>query len=173
MIIEIKHRYSGAILFSVEVGSLRAAVEIAVSRNASLENAYLRGANLRGANLENADLRGANLRGANLRDANLENADLGGADLENAYLGGADLGSASVIPAGSPNGWTTVGWLRGGYLSIRVGCRDKRLADARDYWSGTHKRWGARHEIPPALDYIESVARLRGWAVDKPAEDTA
>jgi hypothetical protein len=63
---EIKYRWTGALLFSLEAGSLRLALEAAVKADANL-----RGANLRGADLGGADLRGADLRGANLRGAHL------------------------------------------------------------------------------------------------------
>lgn len=52
---QIQHRVNGQVLFQVEAGDLRSAVEAAVRA----------GANLRGANLGEADLRGANLWGAN------------------------------------------------------------------------------------------------------------
>ncbi len=57
MKVEITHRWSGAVLLSVEAGSLPLALE----------------AGVRGADLWSANLRGADLRGANLRDA--KNAD--------------------------------------------------------------------------------------------------
>ena len=46
MIIEIKHRISGTVLFSVKAESLKLAIEIAVSRDANLRGAYLRDAYL-------------------------------------------------------------------------------------------------------------------------------
>jgi len=99
MKIEIKCRFSGKILFETEAESIRAAVEIAVSKKVILNGANLGGANLedaylRGANLEDAYLRGANLGGANLGDAYLRGANLGGADLGGADLRGANLGDA-------------------------------------------------------------------------------
>ena len=105
MFIEIKHRFSGSVLFSVEIGSLRLALEAAVKAKADLWGANLRGANLRGANLRGADLRGADLRGADLRGADLRGAtcgertwgaDLRGADLWGANLRGADLRGADL-----------------------------------------------------------------------------
>ena len=113
---EIRSRWSGWVLFSLETESLKLAVEAGVKSGANLRAANLRGANLRGANLGaanlrganlgaanlrgadlgGADLRAANLRGADLRDANLRGADLGGADLRGADLGGADLGAANL-----------------------------------------------------------------------------
>jgi hypothetical protein len=126
---EIKHRYSGAVLYSLETDSLKLCVEAAAKsgaylREADLRGAYLRGADLRGAylreaNLREADLGGAYLRGANLggadlrkanlreanlveaylRKANLGGANLGGADLGEAYLRGANLRGASLVEA--------------------------------------------------------------------------
>ena len=81
MIFEIKHRYSGAVLFSLETKSMRLCVEAAVGSSADL----------RGANLSGADLRGANLCDANLCRANLCDANLSGSNLYGAYLYGADL----------------------------------------------------------------------------------
>ena len=64
MKIEIKHRFSGAVLFAIETDSMRLAVEAAVK-----SGAYLGGANLGGADLGGANLGGANLGGADLRGA--------------------------------------------------------------------------------------------------------
>jgi hypothetical protein len=106
---EIKHRFTGSVLFSLETDSLKLCVEAAVKaktdlrgadlRDANLRDANLRDANLRGANLRDANLRGANLRGAdlrdaNLRDANLRDANLRGANLRDANLRGANLRGA-------------------------------------------------------------------------------
>ena len=71
---EIKHRFGGAVLFAVEAGSFKLAVELAVKS---------------GAYLSGADLSGAYLSGAYLYGADLSGADLYGADLSRAYLSGA------------------------------------------------------------------------------------
>ena len=76
---EIKHRWSGAVLFAGRFGSLRLCVKAAVVAGADLRGADLRGADLRGAYLRGADLIGADLRGADLIGANLSGADLIGA----------------------------------------------------------------------------------------------
>jgi hypothetical protein len=94
--IEIKHRYSGSVLFSADAATLAACLALALAAGADLGGANLRGANLRGANLGDADLRGADLRGANLGDADLGDADLRGANLRGANLGGANLGGANL-----------------------------------------------------------------------------
>lgn len=49
-------------------------------------------------------------------------------------------------------------WQRGG-LRVRVGCRDMALAEGRTYWA--HKP--DRREVLAALDYVDAVARRRGW----------
>ena len=94
---EIKHRWTGSILFSIETDSLKLAVEAAVKSGAYLRGAYLRGAYLRGADLGGAYLGDADLRGAYLWGADLGGADLGDAYLGDAYLGGADLRGAKGI----------------------------------------------------------------------------
>jgi len=73
---EIKHRWSGAVLFSLECDSLKLCVEAAVQSGADLSRA-----DLSRADLSRADLFGANLFGANLSRANLSRANLSGADL--------------------------------------------------------------------------------------------
>jgi hypothetical protein len=103
---EIKHRFTGVVLFSLECSLLKLCVETAVMsdadlrdadlRGAYLRGAYLRGAYLRGAYLSDADLRGADLRGADLSGADLSDADLRGADLSDADLRGADLSGADL-----------------------------------------------------------------------------
>lgn len=51
---EIKNWFTGKLLFEIEIenGSLRLALEAAVTARANLEGAYLKGANLKGANLQ-------------------------------------------------------------------------------------------------------------------------
>ena len=134
---------------------------------ANLDGANLAGANLDGANLAGAYLAGAYLARANLDGANLARANLDGANLAGAYLARANLaganfrGVAEVIDAGTPNCWRCVGWRRDGVVRVRVGCHDKTLTEGRDYWRGKDNR----REVMAALDYIESVARARGWIV--------
>ena len=97
--IEIKHRFTGTVLFKAEVGRVKLAVELAVKEKADLRGADLRGANLRGADLSWADLSWADLRGANLSWANLSWANLRGADLRVADLRGANLRGANLSGA--------------------------------------------------------------------------
>ena len=49
-------------------------------------------------------------------------------------------------------------------IMAHVGCRSFSLAEGRAYWSNeTHPKREKRREVLAALDYIEAVARLRGW----------
>ena len=96
---EIKNRFTGKVLFSLECGSLKLCVEAAVEAGADLYGAHLYSADLSGADLYGANLRGADLRGANLRGAYLRGAYLNGADLNGAYLYGAYLYGANLFGA--------------------------------------------------------------------------
>ena len=142
MSIEIKHRWSGKVLYTAEnAQDVRRAVEEARERDANLRDANLRGADLRDANLRGADLRGANLRGADLwdadlRDANLRGADLRGADLRGANLRGADLWDANLRGADLRDADLRDADLRGADLRDDVGDpRHPLHAFRADYWS--------------------------------------
>ena len=110
---EIKHRFSGALLFSLECESLKLCLEAAVKEK---------------ANLRYADLRGANLRGADLRGANLRGADLLGADL--------------VAHIGQLNGWFAWTYLDTKLKEprVQVGCRNFTIAEGREYWADKQDR---------------------------------
>src|SRR5450830_1916343 len=73
MKIEIRNRWSGAVIFTHEAEGATMRDAVLAARNS--------GANLSDADLIDADLRGADLRGANLSGANLSGADLSGANL--------------------------------------------------------------------------------------------
>mgnify|MGYP001167286375 FL=1 len=155
MLYEIKHRLTGAVLFSLECSSLKLCVEAAVKMRA-----YLVGANLGGAYLGGANLGGANLVGADLGGADLVGADLGGANLVGADLVGADLGGADLAAQlGQPNSWYAWTYVRSGFQRVRVGCHDKTIAQGRAYWVGKENR----REVLAALDYAEAIGKLRGW----------
>jgi len=121
MLIEIKHRATGTVLFAhnQDSNTVNTTLELAVKTRtdlsgAYLSRAYLYGANLMDANLPGAnlsraylsgtDLSGANLSGtdlsdANLSDANLSGANLSGTDLSRAYLFDANLSGANLSNA--------------------------------------------------------------------------
>jgi hypothetical protein len=126
MAIEIKNRFTGAVIRTVDAADLCGADLCGADlcdanlRDADLRGADLCGANLRGANLCDANLYGANLCDANLCDANLRGADLCDAnlcdaDLRGANLRGADLCGAKnadlaiaatrILPGGDLIGW--------------------------------------------------------------------
>jgi len=131
--------------------------------DAYLADAYLAGANLAGANLTGANLTRAYLARANLTHANLTRANLAGANLMGAYLAGVNL----VIDLGCPDGWPAYAWLRDGVCMVQVGCRSKTIAEGREYWRGKNDR----REVLVALDSAEAVATLRGWGIERSAED--
>ena len=132
---------------------------------ADLSGANLSGANLRDANLSGADLSGAYLRGADLSDANLSYADLSGAYLRGADLRYANLGTGKIkglYQLGDPDSWYALTYvLETGEQRVRVGCRDKTIAEGRAYWAGKDNR----REVLAALDYAEAIAKLRGWVL--------
>ena len=132
---EIKHRETGAVLFSGDLPAEHDGASASVRLGVAVKLAVK-------------------------ADAYLAGADLAGANLAGAYLAGADLTRAkAVIDAGTPDGWRCVGWVRDGVLRVRVGCRDMAIPEGREYWSGKP----SRREVLAALDYIEATARLRGW----------
>ncbi len=96
---QIRCRFSGAVRFEGEFGSLKLCVEAAVRARADLARANLAGANLARANLARANLAGANLAGANLAGAYLARAYLAGADLARANLADANLADADLARA--------------------------------------------------------------------------
>jgi hypothetical protein len=104
-VIEIKNRYNGDIIKTVDAKRLAEAnlYEADLCRanlcGADLCGANLCGADLCGANLYKADLCGADLCGADLCKANLYKADLCGADLCGADLYKADLCGADLCGA--------------------------------------------------------------------------
>ena len=84
MLIELKSRWDGKVLFSheAEENSVKLTLEMAVKAKVNLSGANLSGADLRGADLRGAYLSGADLSGANLIGAYLRGAILRGANLE-------------------------------------------------------------------------------------------
>jgi uncharacterized protein YjbI with pentapeptide repeats len=96
---EIKHRWSGELLFAIETDSWKLAVEAAVKSGANLSWADLSKADLSWANLSEANLSWANLSWANLSDADLSWANLSWADLSKADLSWADLSKADLSKA--------------------------------------------------------------------------
>jgi len=109
MKIEIKHRVTGAVLFShtQDSNTIRTTLELAVKARTNLISADLSGTDLSGTDLSGANLSGANLSRANLTGVNLSRANLSNANLSGAYLSGTDLSGANLSNAN----------LSGAYLS--------------------------------------------------------
>ena len=143
---EIKHRFSGGILFSLECGSLKICLEAAVESGAYLDGAYLAG-----ANLADAYLAGANLTGAYLAGANLARAYLAGANLTGAYLAGANLARAYLAGANLARAYLAGANLTGAYLA------GANLA--RAYLAGANLT-GAIYDGPPPASKEESIVNL-------------
>ena len=93
---EIKNRFSGELIFTIETGSWRLAIEAAIKSNVDLSSANLLSADLSSADLRSANLSYADLSSADLRYADLRSADLSYADLSYANLRYADLSSADL-----------------------------------------------------------------------------
>jgi len=150
MTFEIKNRFTGDTQFTAEIDC---GEDAAISRKIGLavKCAVKNGANLSGADLSGADLTDADLRGAHLTGADLTDADLSGADLR---------GAKGVVPLGTPDGWTAVGWWSDGKPWVRVGCRNKSLSDGKSYWANKPDR----REVMAALEYFEAVAAIRAEA---------
>ena len=167
---QIKSRWNGHVLFELDNCSQRICLETAVRSGSDLSGADLRGADLSGANLRDADLSGANLRGADLSGADLRGADLYSADLSGANLSGANLGDAKrgdfVIDGDFGILVFSGAYFRWGYIDkatraarIEAGCHFFSLSEGRTYWAGKEDR----RETLAALDYFETVMRIRGW----------
>ena len=110
---EIKHRFSGAVLFSLECESHKVCVEAAVKSRANLAGAYL-------------------------ADANLACAYLAGANLARANLAGAYI----AAQLGHPNGWNAWTYFdtKLNEQRVQVGCQNKTIAEGRAYWQGKADR---------------------------------
>lgn len=111
MLVQIKHRFTLALLGEAEAADTKAGVVALVVAGTNLNGANLfgmdlSGANLRGAkfqstdmrtcNLQRADLTGATMNGADLREADFRQALLQGTDFTDADLRSADLGDVKI-----------------------------------------------------------------------------
>src|SRR3990167_6799792 len=180
MKLELKHKTTNAVLFTLDAKTIKDALENAVKGGAYLGGANLRDANLRGANLGGANLDGANLRGANLDGANLRGADLGDANLEGANLDGANLRGANLGDANLRDANLDGANLRGANLEgakeyvnshdlFLEAVRRLKASDMTAYewsiigaiaihrpcWDTIKKRWGKK--IIPLFDKIAGI----------------
>lgn len=150
---EIKHRYTGTVLYSGGGESLRDVVVAAVSNGGYLSGANLGGADLSGAYLGCADLSGANLSGADLR----------GADLRGANLRGKKLVGARPIlqigPIGSRSDYL-VAYLTDAGVMIRAGCFFDTLDAFREAVEQEHGENEHGREYQAAVAMIEAHASI-------------
>ena len=105
MIYEIKHRWSGAVIFSGDATSIKGALLKTKALGLGLYGADLRSANLYGAHLYGAHLSGADLSGADLYGAHLYGAHLSGADLRSAKGSELAIAQTRILPEGDLIGW--------------------------------------------------------------------
>src|SRR3990167_9547506 len=82
---EIKHRFTCAVMFSLECETMKLCVEAALKHRGS----NLRGSDLSGSDLSGSDLSGSDLSYSNLRGSDLSYSDLRGSDLSYSNLRGA------------------------------------------------------------------------------------
>jgi hypothetical protein len=140
---QIKHQYTGAVLFEGAFDTMRLCVEAAAKSGANLTGANLSGANLSHADLSHAylsraDLSGADLTGANLSRANLTGADLSGADLTGAnLLGGCVATGAPARSATRRDGHEFFLWPTDKGWRICAGCRWFTPGEAWRHWEAT------------------------------------
>ena len=143
MIFEIKHRFSGSVLFSLETESLKLCVEAAVKS----------GANLRGANLDGANLDGAYLRGAHLGGAYLDGANLRGAKL----IG--DRPIIQIFPIGSRGDYLTA-YITDKGPFVKTGCFFGTIEKFKEAVKNTHGNNNHAEEYLAAIALIETHARI-------------
>ena len=138
MKIEIKHRYTGTVLFALETISRKLCVEAAAARKIDLSYSDLSGSDLSysdlsGSNLSYSDLSGSDLRGSDLSDSNLRGSDLSGSDLSGSDLSDSNLSGAKnanyaiactrILPEGELIGWKKVA---GRIVKLRIPADAKR-----------------------------------------------
>ena len=146
---EIKHRYTGAILYAGGGEALRDVVVAAVRSDADLRGAYLRG----------ADLSGADLRGAYL-----SSADLSGAYLSRAVLddGIKLVGLRPILQLGQIGSRSDylVSYLTTEGVMIRAGCFFGALDAFRAACVTTHGDSSHGREYAAAIAMIEAHAAI-------------
>ena len=158
---EIKHYYSGEVLFSLETATLKLCAEAAVKSGAILNGAILNGASLVGASLVGASLDGARLDGAILNGARLDGASLVGASLVGASLvGGERLTGARPIlqigPIGSRSDYLIAYNTHKG-IRLRTGCFFGSVDQFRVKIEQTHNKTQHAADYEAALEFIGKI----------------
>ena len=132
MTIEIKHRYSGKVLYSSDAVSVKAAVAEAIKSGSNLRGSNLSGSNLRGSDLSYSNLSGSDLSYSDLSGSNLSGSDLSGSNLRYSDLRGSDLRDTICLAVtGLPSGMAILtpqptGW------HLRIGCWEGTTTTLRE-----------------------------------------
>ncbi len=101
MKIEIKHRYSGQVIFTHEEDNNTPSITLqaAISANTSLDGAYLSNIRFGALDLTNANLSGIICSGVSFSGSNLKNVNFTDAVIEDSYFNYTDLTSANFTNA--------------------------------------------------------------------------
>ena len=150
MIFDIKHRFNGVILFSLETERLKLCVEAAVKSGAYLGGAYLGGADLGGADLRGADLGGADLGGADLRSADLGGAYLSGAKIRD----GIPVTKAPIQILGLE--WSVTIWDQ----HMQIGCEFHSHDDWRGFSEDDWTRMGGKEALKMKREQFQMLIGL-------------
>ena len=124
MLIEIKRRFSGRVLFSHDVKNNTVRLTLAAAITARID---LRGSDLRGSDLRGSNLSCSNLRGSDLRGSNLSCSDLSGSNLSCSNLSGSNLSCSDLRGSNLRGSNLSCSDLSGSNLS----CSDLRGSDLR------------------------------------------
>ncbi len=136
--IQIKNRYTGAVILEGEYETL---VDL-INANPS--------ANLESANLVRANLESANLESANLYSANLYSAKCGDLFVQNIY---------SIGPIGSRKAYLTVWLFTDGSTQYRAGCFS---GTEQEFIAAVQKRHGDSKHAADYMAAIQLVNVLKG-----------
>ena len=168
MKIQIKSRFSGAVLFEHEAenNTITITVEAAVEARANLDGANLARANLAGANLAGANLDGAYLDGANLDGAYLDGANLAGAYLEDKSVLEGERPVFQIGPIGSRCAYF-VAYITDRGLRLRAGCFFGDVKSFKKKLDRSHGDGIHADEYGAALALIEKHAELWASKVDE------
>ena len=160
--IEIKNRWTGEVIRTVDAGTLA--------------GADLAGADLAEADLSLADLAEANLSRANLSRANLSRANLSRVDLSRVDLSWADLSWANLAGAIVADGYAIIGRrpvLQIGPIGSRLGVlvafrTDKGLMLRAGCFIGTAEQFTdavreTHEDGTHAADYMAALDFIRNW----------
>ena len=143
---EIKHRWTGAVLFTAELGAEYEAKSGGIKLGAAIRLAFR--------------------ARANLADANLAGANLAGADLADADLAGANLAGADLIDGGQDSrGFRFWAWHKDGVITYRAGCHTwTDVVAALVYYGDGYPSDGDRFDCAARLHFMHQIAQKR-WSV--------